>query len=914
MDLLSQKKFSFISNAQGLTEDTFAVVSFRGFEGISRPYEFDILLVSENPEIDLDQMIQKPARFVIHREDGRDVRYHGILQQFEQLHEAKGYTFYRASLSPKLWWLSLTHHQQVCLGKSVSSIVEKTLIDGGLAAFDFDFRLQEVYPDMEYVCQYGESHLNFVSRWLEREGIYYFFEQSDSGEKVVFTDTRISHTDLALEKNLYYSPPSGLDSSRRGEVIQSFTCRQRQLPRTVLLRDYNYEKPSLEISGSAEVDPKGRGNSYLYGEHFSTPEEGNRLAAIRAQELLCRRQEFFGESTVPFLMTGFTFTLNDHYRSGFNRKYLITEVTHEGSQTEYLTSGIADTLSERESRVYYHNTFTAIPADVQFRPERTAEKPRIAGTMHARVDAEGSGVHAELDDQGRYKVRLPFDIDNAHGAGKASSYVRMAQPYAGSDHGMHFPLHKGTEVLLTFVDGDPDRPIIAGAIPNPETPSVVGSANNASGGFSDGGSNFIMHNSDAGQRITMTAGPDDGSAFFSMGTGSSPGAYSDFAYEAKNVDFVFKSGIAASFLGALSQNMTAQSILWAFMRLATKSICENILENDRIGKQHAKEHGAEYNGLDTLQQVLLTGGPIVFSMIFTSQMSLSMARHLKAKAAARPMVNFGPRAIALQMKLSTKSGRFVSFLKLLASPFIWLFDFITGWSATYGVVIFNNTSGTLHGLFDPTSGSAVKLNPRKPDILIASGYGHIDIDSGKSILLNASDEVILEGSEIILDTGGKVYIGGGNVGKSTITIEPDALASTITLESGGTKISVNGDVTSPQIELIAAKKPLIPLNQAIRMDDMSVFIGNTMTTGFLQMDNIGITMSTKTGSVEIAGAKGKIEATTDLSLAGIVSTNLGSSQTAQVNINAQMLTMNGKFVKIGSDSILKAQATMIQLG
>ncbi len=914
MSLLNEKRFSFISNAPGLTEDTFAVVSFRGFEGISKPYEFDILLVSEDPEIDLDQMMQKPARFVIHREDGHDVRYHGILQQFEQMHEAKGYVFYRALLSPKLWWLSLTHHNQVCLGKSVSAIVEETLLDGGLTTSDFEFRLQGAYPEMEYVCQYGESHFDFISRWLEREGIYYFFEQTDAGEKVIFTDTRISHTDLALEKDLYYSPPSGMDNAHRGEVIQSFTCRQRQLPRKVLLRDYNYEKPSLEITGSADVDPNGRGEAYLYGEHFPTPEEGNRLAAIRAEELLCRKQEFFGESTVPFLMTGFTFTLNDYYRATFNRKHLITEVVHEGSQTGHLISGISETLSERERQVFYRNTFTAISSDTQFRPERKTAKPRIAGTMHARVDAEGSGTYAELDDQGRYTVRVPFDVNDAHGAGKASSRVRMAQPYAGSDHGMHFPLHKGTEVLLTFIDGDPDRPIIAGAIPNPETPSVVNSGSNASGGFTDGGSSFSMHNSDEGQRITMTAGPDDNSAFFSMGTGSPAGAYTDFMYEAQNADFIFKSGVATSFMSALSQNMTAQSILWAFIRLGTKSICQNILDLDKIGKQNAKITGAEYEGLNGLQQVLLTAGPIVFSMIFTSQMSLSLARHLKNKVAARPMVNFGPRAMALQLQLSTKSGRFVSFLKLLASPFIWLFDFITGWSATYGVVIFSNTSSTLHGIFDPTSGAAVKLNPRKPDILIAAGYGHIDLDSGKSILLNASDEVIIEGSEIILDTGGKVYIAGGNVGKSTITIEPGVLASTIELESGGTKLTACGDPTSPQIELIAARAPLLPINQTIRMDDQSVFIGNDKTTGYIQVDMVGIMASTKLGSVDLSGVAGSFKTKTSLALEGKVSTDIGSASTAQVNINAAKLGINGKMVTIGSDSILKATAAMIQLG
>jgi hypothetical protein len=130
-----------------------------------------------------------------------------------------------------------------------------------------------------------------------------------------------------------------------------------------------------------------------------------------------------------------------------------------------------------EEQPYYRNSFVAIPGDVQYRHPKITEKPRFNGTINARIDAEGSGQYAELDDQGRYKVRLPFDINNAHKDGKASHWLRMAQPYAGENQGMHFPLHKNTEVLLTFIEGDPDRPIIASALPNPVSPSPVNSSN-----------------------------------------------------------------------------------------------------------------------------------------------------------------------------------------------------------------------------------------------------------------------------------------------------------------------------------------------------------------------------------------------------------------------------------------------------
>jgi hypothetical protein len=683
----------------------------------------------------------------------------------------------------------------------------------------------------------------------------------------------------------------------------------------VVLRDFNLERPSLEVTGEAEVDPLGRGETYLYGERFPTPEEGKRLAAIRAEELLCRKQEFFGESTVPFLLPGFLFTLKNHYRESFNREYLIEEVTHEGNQTGYLISGLGEALTERERTVFYRNSFKAIPSGVQYRPDRTAEKPRIAGTMHARIDAEGSGTYAEIDGHGRYKVRLPFDINNRHGAGKASSYIRMAEPYSGTDRGMHFPVLKGTEVLLTFIDGDPDRPFISGTVPCPETPSVVNNTCNTSGGIMDGGSSFIMHNSDTGQRITLNSGPEGNSAFFSMGTGSPAGAYSQFTYEARNADFYFKSGVANSVLGALSQSMTAQSILWAFLRLATKHICDTILEYDKIGKKNAEDHHTDYQGLEIWQQGLLMGGPIVLSVILTSQMSFSLARHLLKKSKALPMANFGMKAMELHMKLMTNSG-WIARIREAASAGVLgtLSNALTGWSGTYGVMIFNNTNSMLGGFLHPTSGSGVKLNPRKPDILIASGYGYIDLDAAKSITLNAADDIVLEGKNIIIDTPEKLMIGGGSVGKSAMVIEPNGLTgSSMTLESGFSTISLCGDITQPRIEITATRAPGVPIKQSIIMDDLSVFIGNNKFS-YIQSDAIGVLISTKAGSVDISGAKASIQAATELSLEGKVSTTIGSAATPQVNINAQMLKMNGKFVNIGSDSILKAQATSIQLG
>ncbi|PKN63282.1 MAG: type VI secretion system tip protein VgrG [Deltaproteobacteria bacterium HGW-Deltaproteobacteria-15] len=500
MAFLTQKKFDFVS--RGLASDTFGVVRFRGAEGFSRCYEFEIELVSTETEIDLDQVLSNPATFTILREDG-DIPFHGILAEFEQRHQVDEYVFYRAVLVPKLWWLSLTHHNQVFLDKNVTEIVQEVLKDGGLTSLDFDLRLQGNYPQWEYICQYRESHLDFVSRWMEREGMYYYFEQGEGAEKAILTDSKMAHKEMEQGKTMYYSPPSGMDASRREEVIKSFVCRQKMLPKSLKLKDYNYRTPSLDLSGSAEVKSQGRGEVYIYGEHFRTPEEGNDLAKIRAEELLCQEKRFSGESTIPYLRPGFLFDLQDHYRSGFNQTYLTLELTHEGSQTGFLLAGIQKGLSELEEQPYYRNSFVAIPANVQFRPERKTEKARFYGTMNAKIDAAGSGKYAELDEHGRYKILLPFDL-SGNKDGKGSAWLRMAQPYAGTDHGMHFPLHKGTEVLLTFIDGDPDRPIVQGAVPNPEMPSQVTSADQSMSKITTAGGNKIhMEDQEGSERILM---------------------------------------------------------------------------------------------------------------------------------------------------------------------------------------------------------------------------------------------------------------------------------------------------------------------------------------------------------------------------------------------------------------------------
>ena len=506
-----QNTYSFTS--RGLSPDTFQVVRFKGVEGLSIPYEFDILLVSREKDLDLKDLVNRDAVFTLTRKQG-NLPYHGVPALFERQNQYQGHVFYRVVLAPKLRWLAQTHHNQIFLDQDLQGFLTQALVDGGLKeGRDFEFRLQKTYPKREYVCQYRESHFNFVSRWMERDGLYYFFEQEDSGAKMVITDAKTVHKPMAGAPSLKYLPESGLGEPKAEESVQRFVRKTGQTPQRVTLADYNYRQPGTPLTGRGLVSQHGLGEQKAYGDHFQSASEGDHVAKVRAEEQTCRKQTFSGLASSPFIRPGALFPLDNHFRDDLNATYLVVRSRHEGGQEGYLADilGVSPQVlnparrKKASDRPYYRNAFTAIPADVQFRPRRKAVKPRIYGVMNAKVDASQSGQYAELDDQGRYKVILPFDLSGKEG-GKASSWLRMLQPYGGPNMGFHFPLHKGTEVLLTFIDGDPDRPVIQAAVPNPDHKSLLTSENNTKCMLTTSGGNKLhIEDKKGSERILCTS-------------------------------------------------------------------------------------------------------------------------------------------------------------------------------------------------------------------------------------------------------------------------------------------------------------------------------------------------------------------------------------------------------------------------
>ena len=475
----SELRFRFSSSA--FAADKFDVVDLEGFEAINRPYRFSLTLVSDDAEIDFNKILQNPATLCIYSPDGtQEVPYHGVIAEFEQMQKVGNYVYYRAVLVPRLWRLSLYQITEVYLNEqTVPDILEKVLKGSQLSSRDYQFSRTGDYRKRSFVCQYQETHLDFISRLMEKEGIYYFYDQGtarDGVDKLLVVDALIGHPASTLQ--VRYRPADELDTGVFSDTVQNFVCRQQPLPKRVIAQDFNYRKAALTLRAEEQVAAEGIGDVMYYGENFRTVAEGQRYAKLRAEGIRCRSRVFNGESTAVGLRSGYFMALSHHYRNDFNGRYLVTGIHHRGSQAGVLLAGLKTPFASGERGTNYSNDFVAIPAGTQFRAELVTPKPSIAGTLNASVDSEGSGLYAELDEYGQYKIQLPFDFTDKD-PNKGSAWVRMATPYSGSDHGMHFPLHKNAEVLLSFVDGDPDQPVIIGAVPNSENRSVVNNSNPA---------------------------------------------------------------------------------------------------------------------------------------------------------------------------------------------------------------------------------------------------------------------------------------------------------------------------------------------------------------------------------------------------------------------------------------------------
>ena len=473
--------------------DGARVIGFRGTEALSRPYHFDIYVqIPGDEDVELADGIG--GRATLRIEGGfSPVEYHGVLASLELLRAIEGNSLYQVRLVPFIWELSLTMHSRLFTKLNIPDVIKKVLTDEGVE--DFEFRLKGTYEVEEHVCQYKESSLDFIHRWMEREGMYYFFEQTDSGEKLVIADDKTAHAPAKMPGAVPYDPMEG-DSSARAH-FDTFRARQGSLPGKIKLTDYDYLKPQLAIAGSAAVS-NGLGEIQLYGNRFFTAAAGGRLAKVRAEELRAKAATYHASGPVLGLSAGNTFTLERHAKLALNTEYLVTQVEHHGH-----VGGAAvnwGRLIKNEHDDVYRVDVHAILAEQQYRHPETTPWPRLDGFENGTVDGPASSVYAQIDDHGRYNVKFKFD-EGTLKDGRATTFVRMMQPHGGSPEGFHFPLRKDTEIICAFLGGDPDRPVIIGVVPNAITPSKVTSSNYTQNMIHTGGNNYITLEDNAGSQF-----------------------------------------------------------------------------------------------------------------------------------------------------------------------------------------------------------------------------------------------------------------------------------------------------------------------------------------------------------------------------------------------------------------------------
>jgi type VI secretion system secreted protein VgrG len=443
-----------------LGTDVLLFDSFSGVERISEPFAFRLELLSEDRDIDPDAVLRKPVTLAIDLENGETRHVHGLVSRFalgDRVHVGEGddldyLTSYTAEMVPWLWFLSLSRDCRIFQEKTVLEIVEEVFTEGGWS--DFEIRCTLDYPARDYCVQYRETDLDFVSRLLEEEGIFYFFEHTDSKHTLVLADDNGAIKACPHKEEAVLRPQPVHDE----DVVTGLRCERAVHAGKVTLRDYDYLHPN----GNLEVELPGTEEQEVYDYHpgrFTSPEDGERYARIQLEALEAQRELVHGEGNCRAFQTGFWFKLEEHYSSRLNRNYTLVEIAHSGRGGSY-HSRDGDTEPD------YRNRFSAIPYDLPYRPPRRHAKPVLQGSQTAMVTGP-AGEEIWTDKYGRVKVQFHWDRKGSRNE-NSSCWIRVATPWGSKGFGSVTIPRIGDEVVVDFLEGDSDRPLVVGSLYNAE--------------------------------------------------------------------------------------------------------------------------------------------------------------------------------------------------------------------------------------------------------------------------------------------------------------------------------------------------------------------------------------------------------------------------------------------------------------
>jgi type VI secretion system secreted protein VgrG len=436
-----------------LGDDALLLYHFSIAESVSSPFEFRVSMLSEDPKIDLKALLRTPAAIAITLASGEHRYFHG---QFSQLRQAgrreDKLVVYEGVIVPAFWFLNLTTDCRIFQNMSAKEIVEKLLKVNKVS--DFRFNLTKDPPKREYCVQYRESDFNFCSRLLEDEGIFYYFEHTASAHTLVMADAKSAFSSCPLESEFAFSYSIGGWSDKDG--VRTLERQESVHTAKVSLTDYDFEKPSTSLLVNVGADPE----AYDYPGGYVDRGVGEGRSRVRLTEVEVPRLVYTGGTRCRAFTSGYKFKLSDHYRDDINGEYVLLSICHEGKNNDYIGG------ESKSDPIEYNNTFTAIPASADYRPPRRTPRPVVQGLQTAVVVGK-AGEEIWVDKYGRVKVQFFWDREGKKNE-TSSCWVRVSQAWAGKNWGFVTIPRIGQEVIVEFLEGDPDRPLITGRVYNAE--------------------------------------------------------------------------------------------------------------------------------------------------------------------------------------------------------------------------------------------------------------------------------------------------------------------------------------------------------------------------------------------------------------------------------------------------------------
>ena len=443
----------FTARVGGLPSDLFSVVGFKLTERLSEVFQGHLELASTDPSIQAAEILEQPVDLVIWQDSMPLRRFAGVVNEFVRGDAGHRRTRYELTIQSPLWRLGLMHNSRIFQTQSTETIVRTLLEERGI--IDSVFDLKRTPEQREYCVQHRESDLAFLERLAAEEGWHYRYEHGsvdgDTQSALIIAD---HHGDAPKLEPAAYNAKAGGSTQR--PAVYRFRYEERVRVASVAMKDYTFRNPAYGLvheHASGDLKHREDYQHFDYPGRFKADASGQPFTEARLQSLRNDASTASGESNRPDFSPGAKVELTEHDSDNLNREWLLTSITHTGTQPQALEE---EGGSEPTT---YHNQFNAIPADLTWCPQ-TPHRPLMDGPQIAIVTGpEGEEIHC--DEHGRVKVRFPWDRyskNNEH----SSAWLRVSQGWAGGQYGFMALPRIGHEVIVSFLDGDPDQPIITG--------------------------------------------------------------------------------------------------------------------------------------------------------------------------------------------------------------------------------------------------------------------------------------------------------------------------------------------------------------------------------------------------------------------------------------------------------------------